>query len=90
VATELTLSVTAWILTARHVGRVPVPSLSWRIILAGLVMAVAVEPLSNLGGIRIVIPIAVGIAVYAAAVLLLRVLNADEIRWARRALAFAR
>jgi O-antigen/teichoic acid export membrane protein len=90
VATEFTLSVAAWILTARHVGRVPVPSLSWKILLAGLVMALAVEPLSNLGGIRIVIPIAVGIVVYAAAVLLLRVLNADEIRWARRALAFAR
>jgi O-antigen/teichoic acid export membrane protein len=90
VGTELTLSIAAWILTARHVGRVAVPALSWRIILAGLVMAVAVEPLRNLGGLRIAIPIAVGIVVYGTAVLLLRVFNKDEYRWARRALAFGR
>ena len=90
VMTELTLAIAGWILTARYVGRVDVPALSWRILLAGLVMAVAVSPLSGLGGVRILIPIAVGIVVYAAAVLLLRALTEDEIRWARRALAIAR
>jgi len=29
------LGVVAWILTARHVGRVPVLALSWRIVVAG-------------------------------------------------------
>ena len=90
VATELTLLACGWFLTSRHVGHVQLPALSWRILLAGLVMAVAVAPLSNLGGVRIVIPIAAGIAVYAAAILLLRALSPDEIRWVRRALALAR
>jgi len=33
-------------LTARHVGRVPVLALSWRIVVAGLVMGLAIYPLS--------------------------------------------
>jgi hypothetical protein len=46
--------------------------------------------LSNLGGIAMAIPIAVGVVIYGAAVLLLRALTRDEIDWARRALALAR
>ena len=90
VATELALGAVGWILTARHVGRVPVFALSWRVILAGLVMAVAILPLRDFGGVKIAIPIVTGAAVYAAAVLLLRALSGDEIAWARRALALAR
>ena len=90
VATEIALGVAAWMLTARHIGRVPVVSLSWRVILAGLVMGVAVYPLRNLGGIMVAVPICAGVAVYAVAVLLLRALSRDEIAWARRALAMAR
>src|SRR5215831_8734066 len=36
VGTELSLGVVGWTLTARHVGRVPVVGLGWRVILAGL------------------------------------------------------
>ncbi|TMF22183.1 MAG: hypothetical protein E6I36_07615, partial [Chloroflexi bacterium] len=90
VLTELTLGAVAWVLTARHIGRVAVVSLSWRIILAGLVMGVAIYPLSSVSGFEVAIPIFAGAAVYAAAVLLLRALSADEIAWARRALATAR
>lgn len=90
VTTEVALGVVAWILTARHVGRVPVLALSWRVILAGLIMAVAIFPLRDLQGLMVVVPIAAGAAVYAAAVLLLRALSGDEIAWARRALALAR
>ncbi|TMD41220.1 MAG: hypothetical protein E6I89_01620, partial [Chloroflexi bacterium] len=90
VLTELALAVTGWILTARYVGRVPVATLSWRVILAGLVMGAAIYPLSNLQGLEVAIPIVAGAAVYAAAVLLLRAVNGDEIAWARRALAEAR
>jgi hypothetical protein len=78
------------VLTARHIGRVAVVSLSWRIILAGLIMGVAIYPLSSVSGFEVAIPIFAGAAVYAAAVLLLRALSADEIAWARRALATAR
>ena len=90
VGTELTLAAVGWVLTARHVGRVAVLSLSWRVVLAGLVMGVAIYPLSSVRGYQVVIPIAVGAAVYAAAVLLLRALSGEEIAWARRALATAR
>ena len=52
-------------------------------------MGIAIYPLSNLQGLEVAIPIVVGAAVYAAAVLLLRAVNGDEIAWARRALAEA-
>lgn len=90
VATELVLGVVGWVLTARYVGRVPVVALSWRVVLAGLLMGAAIFPLSGLSGLEVLIPIAVGAVVYAVAVLLLRALDRDEIDWARRALAVAR
>ncbi len=90
VATEIVLGVTGWVLTARHIGRVPVLRLSWRVVLAGLVMGAAVYPLRDLGGYAIAAPIIGGAAVYMVAVLLLRALTRDEIAWARRALAVAR
>jgi O-antigen/teichoic acid export membrane protein len=89
VLTEVVLGVIAWTLTARHVGRVPVIALSWRPVLAGLVMGVVVFPLRDLGGVAIVVPVVVGVAVYAGAVLLLKAVTPDEIRLARRALPLA-
>jgi len=90
VFTEVVLGVAGWILTARHIGRVPVVQMSWRTILAGLVMGVVLIPLRNLGGVQVIIPIVVGTAVYGGAALLLRAVTADEIAFARRALALAR
>jgi O-antigen/teichoic acid export membrane protein len=90
VMTEIVLGAVGWTLTARHIGRVPVWRLSWRVVLAGLVMGAAVFPLSGLGGVAMAVPILVGVAVYGTAVLLLRGLTREEIDWARRALAVAR
>src|SRR5947208_64077 len=90
VLTEIALGIAGWVLTARHVGRVPILALSWRIVFAGLVMGVAIFPLRELGGVKVAIPIAAGVLVYTAAVLLLRALSGEEIAWARRALALAR
>ena len=90
VMTELVLFAAGWILTARYVGRVAVFTLSWRVIVAGLVMAVAIFPLRDLDGLKVAIPIVAGAVVYGAAVLLLRALSGEEIAWARRALALAR
>jgi O-antigen/teichoic acid export membrane protein len=90
VATEVVLGIAGWTLTARHVGRVPLVSISWRVLLAGLLMGAAIYPLSGLNGIEVVIPIAAGAVVYAIAVLLLRAVTKDEIAWARRALVQAR
>jgi len=90
VMTEIVLGVAGWILTARHIGRIPVGQLSWRIVLAGLVMGAAVFPIRDQHGLAIAIPVVVGVVVYGAAVLLLRALTKEEIGWARRALAQAR
>lgn len=90
VLTELTLAVAGWVLTARHVGRVNVVAQSWRVVLAGLVMGVAIYPLHDVRGFYVAIPVVAGAVVYVAAVLLLRALTGDEIRWARRALPLAR
>jgi O-antigen/teichoic acid export membrane protein len=90
VATEIVLFIAGWALTARHIGRVPVIRLSWRLALAGLVMAVVVFPMRDFGGVAIAIPIVVGAGVYAAAALMLKAVTPDEIRFARRALALAR
>lgn len=90
VVTELVLGTAGWILTARYVGRVPVVQLSWRVLLAGVIMGAAIYPLSSLEGFKVAIPIVAGAVVYAAFVLLLRALNGEEITWARRALALAR
>ena len=90
VMTEIVLGMVGWVLTARYVGRVPVFHLSWRIVLAGLVMGVVVFPMRDLGGVAIAIPIFVGVAVYTGAALLLRAVDSGEIAWARRALAQAR
>src|SRR5260370_6894475 len=60
VLTDVVLGVAGWVLTARHIGRIPVLQVSWRPILACLVMGAALFPLSNLDGPRILIPIGVG------------------------------
>lgn len=90
VATEIVLGIAGWTLTARHIGRIPVLRLSWRVVLAGLLMGVAVFPVRDMGGVAVAVPVIVGAVVYVAAVLLLRALTGDEIAWARRALAVAR
>jgi hypothetical protein len=84
------LGIVGWVLTARHIGRVPAWRLGWRVVLAGLVMGAAVFPLRDMGGFAVAIPIVAGVLVYGAAVLLLRGLTRDEITWARRALALSR
>jgi O-antigen/teichoic acid export membrane protein len=90
VVTEFVLGIAAWALTARHVGRVPVLRLSWRPLLAGLLMGLALLPLRDFGGIAIAIPILVGAGLYTALALLLRAVTADEVRFARSALALTR
>ncbi|HXN77493.1 MAG TPA: flippase [Candidatus Dormibacteraeota bacterium] len=90
VFTEIVLGAVGWTLTARHIGRVPVWRLGWRLVLAGLVMGAAVFPLRDMGGVAIAIPVVAGVAVYSVAVLRLRGLTRKEIDWARRALALSR
>ena len=53
-------------------------------------MGVCVYPLSNLGGVAIVIPIAAGAAAYTIACVLVRAVTREEIDFARRALNLSR
>ena len=90
VLTEVVLGAAGWILTARYIGRIPVFQMSWRTIIAGLVMGAVLIPVRNLDGVQIIIPIVLGAAVYGGAALVLRAVTADEVAFARRALALAR
>jgi O-antigen/teichoic acid export membrane protein len=87
VATEAVLFIAGLTLTARHIGMVPVVGLSWRAVIAGLVMGAIVFPMRDFEGFAIAVPIVVGVGVYAVAALLIRAVTRDEIRLALRALA---
>ena len=86
VLTELALAVFGWMLTVRHLGRVPVLRLSWRILLAGVVMGGVLYPLQGVHGPATLLAIALGGVVYGLAVLVLGGLDAQDRTMVRRAL----
>jgi O-antigen/teichoic acid export membrane protein len=85
--TEMALGVFGWILTARHLAPLPVFRLSWRGLLAGLVMAGAIFPFRDVTGPQVLAVIAGGAVVYGVAVFALRGIDADERSLLRQALA---
>jgi O-antigen/teichoic acid export membrane protein len=85
VLTEIALAAICWVLTARHLGPLPVFRLSWRIVVAGLVMGAALFPLRDVTGWPTIFVIAGAAAVYGAAVLALRTFDAEEWAVVRRA-----
>jgi O-antigen/teichoic acid export membrane protein len=86
VVTEVVLVAVGWWLTVKHLGKLHLPSASWRPILAGLVMGVVLYPLRNVGGDAVLLVVLLGVAVYAAAAILLRALTREEIAFLRSAL----
>ena len=86
VATEVVLVAVGWWLTVKHLGKLNLPSASWRPILAGVVMGAAVYPLRNVTGDAVLLVVLLGIAVYAVAAILLRALTREEIAFLRSAL----
>ena len=82
VVTEAAFSVAAWWFVSR-VERLRWLRVSWRTLLAGLAMGVAVLPLA---GRSILIAAPVGAAVYAAALWLLRAVDRSELRLLTRGL----
>ena len=86
VLTEVALVGFCWYLTSRHLTRVPLLSLSWRILLAGLVMGAALYPLMHVTGPMVVVAILAGGLVYGLALLLLGGLDSDDIQLVRRAM----
>jgi O-antigen/teichoic acid export membrane protein len=88
VLTEVALFAMGWYLTARHLTAVPLLSLSWRILLASLVMGAALYPLRHVHGPMIAVAILAGTLVYGLALLLVGAADAEEMRLLRRAVRF--
>jgi O-antigen/teichoic acid export membrane protein len=86
VVTEAVLVAAGWWLTARHLGKLHLAAASWRPILAGVVMGAVLYPLRDFQGDAVVLVVLLGIAVYAAAVVLLRAMTREEIEFVRGAL----
>jgi O-antigen/teichoic acid export membrane protein len=86
VATEVVLVAAGWWLTVRHLGNLHLPAASWRPILAGVVMGAALYPFRNVQGDTALLVVLLGMAVYAAAVVLLRAMTREEIQFLRSAL----
>lgn len=82
VVTEATFSVVAWWFVARH-HRLPWFLLSWRVLLAGLVMGVVLVPLASHS---ILLSLPAGLIVYMAALWLLRAVDREEIALVLRGL----
>jgi O-antigen/teichoic acid export membrane protein len=86
VATEAVLVIAGWAFTARQLGRVPVWRPSWKILIAGSVMGLALYPLRGRYGLWVLAAIAAGALVYASAIWLLRAVDEEEVALARRLL----
>jgi O-antigen/teichoic acid export membrane protein len=86
VVTEVVLVSTGWWLTTRYLGSLNLAAVSWRPILAGVAMGVVIYPLRDVRGGSVVLVVLLGMAVYAAAVILLRAMTRDEIQFLRTAL----
>ena len=86
VLTEIVLVGVGWWLTVKHLGKLNLPAASWRPLLAGVVMAVVLYPLRNVQGDAVLLVVLLGMAVYAAAVLLLRAMTREEMDFVRSAL----
>ena len=84
--TELALLVTGWVLVRHVLGPVPILRLSWRILLAGLLMGAVLLFFRSAHGWEVPVAILGGVVVYAAGLLLLRVVEPEEVALLRRAL----
>jgi O-antigen/teichoic acid export membrane protein len=83
VLTEVFLCGAGFFLLRRHLLTLRIPRLSWRILLAGLIMGAGVFPFRDFTG-WLVLPVIVGAAVvYGLALLLLRAVDRDEWRLVR-------
>jgi O-antigen/teichoic acid export membrane protein len=86
VLTEIALAIFGWFLTVRYLGRIPVLGLSWRILLAGVVMGGVLYPLQGVHGPLTLLAIGVGGVVYGLALLVLGGLDGEDRALIRRAL----
>jgi O-antigen/teichoic acid export membrane protein len=85
VLTEIALGVFGWVLTARHLGRIPVLRLSWKGLVAGAVMGGALFPFRDVTGPPLLAAVVGGGIIYCLVLFLLRPLDAEEMQMVRRA-----
>ena len=86
VLTEAVLFAAGLLLTRHYLRLVPVARLSWRVLLAGLLMGAVLLPLRGfIGGWATLGLVALGGLIYAGAALLLRALDSGEMEMLRRA-----
>jgi O-antigen/teichoic acid export membrane protein len=85
VVTELVLVSIGWWLTARYLGSLHLPAVSWRPLLAGLVMGVVIFPFRAMHGDAVVFVVVLAMAVYVVAVVLLRAVTTEEMQFVRAA-----
>src|SRR5262249_39845912 len=85
VLTEVAIVAMGWYLTARHLTAVPLLALSWRIILASLIMGAALYPLRDVHGLMIAVAVVAGALVCGLALLLVGAAGREEVRLLRRA-----
>jgi O-antigen/teichoic acid export membrane protein len=86
VVTEMVLVAAGWWLTTKHLGKLRLAAASWRPLLAGVVMGAVLYPLRDVRGAAVFLVVLLAIAVYGAAVLLLRAMTREEIHFLRTAL----
>ena len=84
--TELALLLVGWVMVRSALGTIPILRLSWRILLAGGVMGLAVYPFHASHGWPVLLAILVGMVVYGAGLLVFRAVEPEEMALARRAL----
>ncbi|MBO0702110.1 MAG: polysaccharide biosynthesis C-terminal domain-containing protein, partial [Candidatus Dormibacteraeota bacterium] len=83
ILTEVFLSGAGFVLLRRHLFTLRIDRLSWRILLAGLIMGAGVFPFHDVTG-WLVLPVIAGAAVvYGLALILLRAIDRDEWRLVR-------
>jgi O-antigen/teichoic acid export membrane protein len=86
VLTEVGLTVMGYILVARHLGRVPVPQLAWRILAAGAVMGVLLYPIRGVHGWLTLAAVVGAALVYFGCLVAFRAVEPRELRAAAVAL----
>lgn len=85
-ATEVVLLAVAWTMLRRELAAVPLLRLSWRVILAGLVMGATLYWFRHVGGWITLGAILLGLTVYVIALAVLRPFDSRELALARNAI----
>jgi O-antigen/teichoic acid export membrane protein len=90
VGTAVFLEVLGFWFTTRHLGPLGLWATSWRVVVAGLIMGVALYPLRDVHGVAVAGAMTLGLCIYAGSALALRAITAEEVAMLRTALLAGR